>query len=436
MIFTVRFFYLLGLGLLPILLSGFVPHLTVVALVYDAVLLTVAAYDFLVTIPRHGVEIARACEHILSIGVHQTVVLRLRNLSARAVRVAVKDAPPITFARDGHVVSATLAPAAQAQYSYTVRPTARGVFSFGNIFCRIDGRLGLTRAQITVPAPLEVKVYPNVKQLSQVELALAHASMLQYGLKPAHLLGEGTEFESLRDYVPDDDYRWIDWKATARRNRLTSREYETERNQRLIIAIDTGRLLGAKVGDFTKLDYAANAAALLAQVGLSKGDLVGLLLFANRIIAYLPPDKGREHLSRIVDFLHRAQSARVESDYALAFAHLARKNARRSLMICFTDLVDSEASKALIASMRHLAPRHLPVCVTISDSDLMAAQTVTPETAPAAFELVAAMELWEDYQKAVRFLERQGALTVNVPANTLTTAVINRYLEVKRRGLL
>ena len=436
MIFTARFFYLLGAGLLPLFLSGFLPHIAGVALLYDVLLLVAAAYDYFVTVPRKGVEIARECEHILSIGVHQPVTLSLRNLSERTIRLTVKDAPPVPFERERHTVGATLAPGTQARHTYIVRPTSRGVFGFGNIYYRLDGRLGLTQAQFVVLAPLEVKVYPNVKQLSHVELALAHASMLQYGLKPARLLGEGTEFESLRDYVRDDDYRWIDWKATARRNRLTSREYETERNQRLLIAIDTGRLMGARVGDFTKLDYAANAAALLAQIGLSKGDLVGLLLFANRIVAYLPPDKGREHLSRVVDFLHRAQSVRLESDYALAFAHLARKNARRSLMICFTDLVDAEASKGLIAGMRHLAPRHLPVCVTISDSDLMAAQKVTPETAPAAFELVAAMELWDDYQKAVRFLERQGALTVSVPANALTPAVINRYLDVKRRGLL
>ncbi len=436
MIFTARFFYLLGLGLLPIFLSGWQPELLRVAVVYDALLLGTAAYDYFLTIPRHGIELSRDCEHILSIGVRQPVTLRLRNRSARVVRLTVKDSPPLTFLREGHAVAATLAPATEAQHSYTVRPVARGVFRFGNLHYRVEGRLGLTRAQFVLPAPTEVKVYPNVKQLSQVELALAHASMLQYGLKPARLLGEGSEFESLRDYVPDDDYRWVDWKATAKRNRLTSREYESERNQRLIIAMDTGRLMGAKVGDFTKLDYAVNAAALLAQVGLSKGDLVGLLLFSNRIAAYLPPDKGREHLSRIVDFLHRAQSARLESDYALAFAHLARKNARRSLMVCFTDLVDAEASRSLIAGMRHLAPRHLPVCVTISDSDLMAAQKVAPETAPAAFELVAAMELWDDYQKAVHFLERQGALTVSVPADALTPAVINRYLEVKRRGLL
>lgn len=433
MIFTARFLYLLGLGLLPIFFSGFDPKLAVIAFIYDAVLLAAAAYDFL-GIPRRGIEITRSVEHILSIGIHQPVTLRVRNLSRRAVRLTIKDSPP--FKREGHTVTAFLAPATQTEHSYSVRPTSRGEFQFGHIFYRVEGRWGLMRAQFEIPATLPVKVYPNVKQLSQVELALAHASMLQFGLKPARLLGEGTEFESLRDYVPDDDYRWIDWKATARRNRLISRSYETERNQRLILAIDTGRLMGAKVGDFTKLDYAANAAAMLAQVGLSKGDLVGLLLFANRIVAYLPPDKGREHLSRIVEFLHRAHPVRLESDYALAFAHLARKNGRRTLMVCFTDLVDAEASKGLIAGMRQLAPRHLPVCVTISDSDLMAAQRLAPETTPAAFELVAAMELWEDYQKAVRFLEHQGALTVSVPANALTPAVINRYLEVKRRGLL
>ena len=127
---------------------------------------------------------------------------------------------------------------------------------------------------------------------------------------------------------------------------------------------------------------------------------------------------------------------RLESDYALAFSHLARRNSRRSLIVCFTDLVDAEASRSLINGLRYLVPRHLPLCVTVSDSDLVAAQRAVPATATAAFELIAATELWEDYQKALRFLEREGALTVNVPADVLTTAVINRYLIIKRRGLL
>lgn len=436
MIFTARFLYLLALGLVPVVLGGFVPDLLPLAFGYDAALLLVAAYDYFFTIPRSGVYVDRTCGRILSLGVRENVTVCLRNLSSRPLRLTVKDSPPPVFQQTGREIRAQLPRAGLTQYVYPVRPTMRGEFSFGDVFVRIDGALGLTRRQIRLKTPLTVRVYPNVKQLSQVELALAHASMVQQGLKPSRVLGEGTEFESLREYVPDDDYRWIDWKATAKRNRLVSRQYETERNQRLLIAIDAGRLMGAKVGDFSKLDYATNVAVLLAQVALNKGDLVGVLLFANRILAYLPPDKGREHLGRIVEVLHRVQSVRLESDYALAFAHLARKNARRSLVVCFTDLVDAEASRSLISSMRYLVPRHLPLCVMISDSDLIAAQRAVPSATAQAFELVAAMELWEDYRSALRLLERQGALTVNVPANMLTTATINRYVEIKRRGLL
>ncbi|HUJ71957.1 MAG TPA: DUF58 domain-containing protein [Verrucomicrobiae bacterium] len=436
MIFTARFLYLLGLGLVPVMLGGFVPDLFGVALVYDAVLLCLAGYDYFATIPRRGIEIKRVCPRILSLGVREEVTLRIRNLSARTARLMVKDSPPLRFEQAGREAAVKLSPGTMAEHHYHVRPTFRGEFEFGDIFYRAQGALGLTGAQFRVSAPMQVKVYPNIKQLSQTELALAHASMLPGGLKPTRLLGEGTEFESLRDYVRDDDYRWIDWKATARRNRLTTREYETERNQRVVLAIDTGRLMGAKVGDFTKLDYVTNAAALLAQVALAKGDLVGVMLFANRIVAYLPPDKGREHLGQVVETLHRAQSVRLESDYALAFSYLARKSPRRTLMVCFTDLVDAEASRSLLNGMLYLMPRHLPLCVTISDSDLLAAQLQVPEEAAEAFRLVASVELWQDYRTAVRLLERHGALTVNVPAKTLTTATINRYLEVKKRGLL
>ncbi len=436
MIFTARFLYLLAFGLVPVVLSGFVPGLLPLVLAYDAVLLLLAGCDYCFMVSHKGIEVERTCGHILSLGVRENVTVRIRNLSSRPLRLRSKDSPPSSFQEAGREVKAQIPRAGFAEHTYSVRPMMRGAFSFGDVFLRIDGALGLARRQIRLKAPLTVRVYPNVKQLSQVELALAHASMIQQGLKPSRMLGEGTEFESLREYLPDDDYRWIDWKASAKRNRLVSRQYEAERNQRLLIAIDAGRLMGAKVGDFSKLDYATNVAVLLAQVALNKGDLVGVLVFANRIMAYLPPDKGREHLGRIVEALHSVQAVRLESDYALAFAHLARKNSRRSLVACFTDLVDAEASRSLISSMLYLMPRHLPLCVTISDSDLIAAQRAVPEGTAQAFELVAAMELWEDYRSALRLLERQGALTVNVPANMLSTATINRYVEIKRRGLL
>jgi uncharacterized protein (DUF58 family) len=197
-----------------------------------------------------------------------------------------------------------------------------------------------------------------------------------------------------------------------------------------------GATNGASAANGTFEPTGPDAAALLAQIALLKGDLVGLLLFANRVVAYLPPDKGREQLGRIVEALHRAQAVRLESDYSLAFSFLARKNSRRALMVCFTDLVDAEASRSLLGGMLYLRPRHLPLCVTISDSDLLAAQSQAPTEVAEAFRLVAAVELWEDYRNAIHLLERRGALTVNVPADTLTTATINRYLEVKKRGLL
>src|ERR1043166_7953578 len=153
MTFTARFFYLLGAGLLPLFLSGFLPHIAGVALLYDALLLVAAAYDYFVTVPRQGVEIARECEHILSIGVHQPVTLSLRNLSERMIRLTVKDSPPVSFEREGHTVGATLAPGTQARHTYTVRPISRGVFEFGNVYYRLDGRLGLTRARFGGAAP-------------------------------------------------------------------------------------------------------------------------------------------------------------------------------------------------------------------------------------------------------------------------------------------
>lgn len=436
MIFTNKFFAFLAVGFLPIVCGVFAPHLFWFGLAYDGGLALVALVDYLMARPKDGLRLRREVPSVVSIGVPFAVALEAENRSPRPMRLTLKDTPPHEFEVDARVITMNLAPRSVDKRQYTLRANLRGTFGFGEIFYRLRGVTGLSECQGKINVADTVKVYPNIKNLSQVELAIAQSSRTQYGLRLARVLGEGREFESLRPYLRDDDYRWIDWKATARRSQLISREFESERNQRLIILLDVGRLMSPKIGAFTKLDYAVNAATMLCQVGVMKGDLVGLQIFSNEILSYHPPEHGRGQLVRLVDTLFQAQPRRFESDYAMAFAQIARRNSRRSMIVCFTDLIDAEASRALIQNMLRLLPKHLPICVTISDSDLLAARQQTPRVVTDVFEKVAAMEVWQDYRRALGLLEGRGVSVVNVPAQELTTATINRYLEVKSRGLL
>ncbi len=436
MVFTPKLFVFLAFGFLPIIAGAFDPRLFWAGFAYDAGVLLVALVDFAVLKARGKLRVVRRVPSVVSIGVPFDVEIEAENPGLRPLQITIKDSPPHEFNVATSAVTMVLSPLGVLTRRYPVRANQRGTFQFQELFYRVRGVTGLVESQAKISAPATVKVYPNVKNLSHVELAIAQSSQMQLGLRLARVTGEGREFESLRPYVHDDDYRWIDWKATARRSQLISREYEAERNQRLLILLDVGRLMSPKVGDFRKLDYAVNAAAMLAQVALMKGDLVGLQVFTNEIVRYLPPERGRGQFLQLVETLFEIQPQRFESDYAFAFAHAARRNSRRSLVVCFTDLLDSESSRTLIAGMHRLLPKHLAMCVAISDSDLIAARQQMPQTVMDVFEKVAAMEVWEDYKRAIGLLQGRGVTVVHVPANELTTGTINKYLEIKARGLL
>src|SRR5580658_1689506 len=256
------------------------------------------------------------------------------------------------------------------------------------------------------------------------DLQLALAGAFQAGRRNAARRGVGSEFESLREHQRDDDVRHIDWKASAKRGKLISRQYETERDQRLMIMLDSGRLMSPKIGPYRKLDYAINASVHLAQVALHKGDLVGYLLFNDELRAFAEPKKGQAQMSHFVQNLTSIQPSRLESDYAAVFHHVLRRCSRRTLIICLTDLSDPESARSLLQAVLPLQPRHLPVIVTVGNSEILEVTRQEPENDFEVYRHVAAMEIWNDYQRALRGLRCRGIQTISVPAQELSPATI------------
>ncbi len=215
-----------------------------------------------------------------------------------------------------------------------------------------------------------MRVYPNVLDVRKYDLLARKGLLMELGLRNVRANGTGTEFERLRDYTPDDEYRRINWKATARRQRPIAVEYETERAQHVVFVLDTGRLMRPPIADLAKLDYAINAALLSSYVATLRGDQVGLLTFADEVGVYLAPSKGRGQFYTMLELLYNVRSEPVEADYARALGYLGLKNKRRSLIVIFTDLVTLDAAQPLIAYTARLATRHLPLVVTIQDPNI------------------------------------------------------------------
>ena len=381
-----------------------------------------------------GVE--RRHEPRLSLGADNRIALEVTNNSPRTLRFVLRDgAPPECRASVLHLAGEA-APHGNAILLYTLRPLRRGDHAFGDAVLRWDSPLGLLRRQATFPLAETVKVYPNLLEIRKYDLLARRGRLQEAGLRASRRFGTGTEFESLREYQPDDDYRRINWKATAHRGRPMTAEFETERSQNVLAVLDAGRLMATEVGGLTKLDHALNTSLLLAYVAGLRGDRVGLLAFSDRLLAYLPPRRGRRAFLTMLATLYNLAAEPVEPDFDRAFQFLAARQMRRSLLVLFTDLTDRDVGSALVQHLTRLARQHLAVCVTLSDPVVHAAASATPRTTAAVYERVVAARLLEERAEVLAALRQRGALTLDVPADRLTVAVVNKYLELKARTRL
>ena len=248
--------------------------------------------------------------------------------------------------------------------------------------------------------------------------------------------GAGREFESLREYAPGDGFRLIDWNATARRGRTMVAQYEVERSQAVIVALDCGRLMTPRIGPQRKFDYALEAALSVARVAQAADDNVGLLAFAAKPVVEIAPRRGAAHLRALANVAYDLQPRLEEPDYETTFAQLRRRHTKRSLVILFSDIIDPVTSAAVLAGLSTLVPRHLVVCVLMNDAALADALDTPPATVAAAYRTAVAMTLAEERERSVAILRSRGIIVVDVPAPRLTLALVDAYLDVKARGRL
>lgn len=436
---TARLLALLLLAALP--LSGVerYPALAWVTVVWLLAVALLAAVDLRLTPAADAWELARRHEDRLSLAAWNPVevTVRLRR-GPRPLAVWLRDTPPPSFgiSEEERILQGEVAVRQARTWRYELRPPRRGRYAFGDLYLRWQSPLGLFRRQARFPAAESVKVYPNLVDVKKVDLLVRRNRLWELGLRRARILGSGNEFERLRDYLPDDEYRRINWKATARRGKPISVEYETERSQNVVALLDVGRMMRSPVGDVAKMDYAINAVLLLAFVAVQKGDRIGLMTFADSVQSWLAPRGGKGQFQRMLELLYAVQGTPVEPDYDAAFGYLAGRQPKRSLILVFTDHSSRQAAQALVAHMTRLRRHHLPLLVTIADPSVvrLAQQPVRDST--SLYERTAAESLLEERRLNLERLHRSGALTLDVPADRLSVAVIDRYLELKARTMI
>lgn len=383
-----------------------------------------------------GMAVRRDAPPAFSVGRGTEVRWQWENVRARSIAVhAREEVPPVLVAGGMLERVLTLAPGGMTE-SRMLTPVGRGKGEARTMHLRVLGPWGLAWHQRRVELPWRVVVHPSLDPARRRALPGSALRRREAGSHRQRLQGEGRVFESLREWVPGDEPRVVDWKATARRGRMMARQYEDERRQQVMIMVDAGRLLAAEDEGEPRLEAAIRAALELATAAVDEDDDIGCMIFADRVTRFIPPARGRRALQAVAEALAGAEGRLVEPDYPAAFSRLAARGRKRALTVLFTDAIDRTASDAMLAQAGTLRPRHLPLVVALRDPFLDRVALARPADARGAFEKAAAEELLQARAAALAQLRSQGILVLDVPARSAADAVVRQYRQLKRRGAI
>lgn len=400
----------------------------------DGVIVTLALLDMLLA-RKPAVTVTRHCKSTLSLARPTTVTLEVRNLSRRRLTVQVQDALFASAESQGCPVELELEGGVVRRGAYRVRAMQRGLQKIGAHHVRYPSPGGLWIRQLEIPASTELRVYPDVQAVRHYEL-LARQNRDHFKSRLTRMRGGDTEFERLRDYLPDDEFKRIDWKASARRRKLTVREYQLERNQNIIFMLDCGRTMTAMWDGLTALDYALNATLMLSHVAVQRGDQVGLIAFDEKVTRLIKPRAGISASNHIIQATYDLFPKMVEPDYETAFKTLRRHVTKRTLVVFISHALDDVTARRFQRLTRELLPRHLPLCVMLKDREVQQRAITRAQDAEEVCIQAAAAEVLMWRERIHTELRRAGVLVMDVLHRELTGALVSRYLEVKARGLI
>ena len=419
---------LLALGLLV------QPELMRSLLLLDGAILVLALIDAL-TIYKPVVHATRECPEVLSVGRPNPVRIQLRSFSRRKLRLRVNNDLFESASADGLPAQTELRAKTAGSVDFKITPSQRGAYELGAVTVRYPSVLGLWQRQLHFAPKTPVRVYPDLLQLRTYELMARENREFEF-VRATKRRGGESEFARLRDYTKDDEYRSIDWRATARRQRLTAREYQLESNQELVFMLDGGRMMSAEVQGLTQFDHALNAALMLGHVALRTGDQVGLIAFDSTLRAFVPPARGQGAAGRLIRAAYDLHPELVESDYEGAFRNLSVRQRKRALVVLFTQVLDDTVARTLIASCRAISKQHLPLVVLFRDLEVEAMLESRRDDRQALYARGAAAEVLRWRQGFIRDLRHGGAMVLDVGPRELTPRLINHYYEIKSRHWL
>jgi uncharacterized protein (DUF58 family) len=403
---------------------------------WDVLLLLLILRDFF-QLPSPGLlRIERTWLTIPSQGVDAEVEISLEQASGVLLHCRLIDDLPPAMAAVPSELKLTAFPNIRGAVRYRFKPKQRGDHMTGKVFVRYRSTAGLVERWAAANLAQQVRVYPYRHPGEDADLFLARMRQIEQQLRRQRIRGLGRDFESLRDYREGDDLRDVCWTATARRGTLVTKQYQVEKSQRVWLVMDAGRLLQAEVGNGTKLDYAASTSLALARLALAGGDRVGLLAYGQQIQQRVGLGRGSSHLRQLMEAMALVENEPSEADHLRATVTLNRMQPRRSLVLWITDLAETAMRPEVIDGATQLMRRHLLLFVIMRQDELAELAASRPDNAQQMYRRAAAQELLHRRETLLAKLRERGALTLETTPREMTTAVLNRYLEVKERAMI
>jgi uncharacterized protein (DUF58 family) len=402
----------------------------------NGALALLALVDSLLAPAPGSLPVERTLPGAVTLGAAAEISWTVRNPRRRAVRVALADELAPSLRADTRRTAARIPRGATLQAATEIRPARRGRFTLTELVVRVDGPLGLGARQAAVVVPGVLHVYPSFRSKDEAELRIRKARILEVGLRSAQGLGAGTEFDQLREYSVDDEFRRVDWGATARAGRPIVRTYRAERNQTVLVLLDNGRVMAGRVDGVPRVEHAVDAVMMLTAVSTGLGDRCGVVAFDRGVRAAVAPGSGRAQLGRVIEALYDLEPVLAESDYAGAFAETLARFRRRTLLVVLTDLVGSAVEEWLVPALPLILREHVVVVAGVRDPDVARWSAGGAGDVPGAYRQAAAVSALEARRRTVARLRGLGATVVDARPGELAPALADAYLKVKATGRL
>jgi uncharacterized protein (DUF58 family) len=385
---------------------------------------------------REGIQARRVCPPKLSNGDSNEIKLLIHNRYDRKMNLQIIDEIPFQFQLRDFNLKTQLMPQENQSLLYSLRPTERGEYSFGSLNIFVESEIGLLSRRYKFKEEAVVPVYPSFLQMRQYELMAATNRLNELGIKKIRRLGHNMEFDQIREYVSGDDYRALNWKATARSNKLMVNQFRDEKSQPIYSVIDKGRLMKMPFEGLSLLDYAINASLVLSNIAIRKMDRAGLMTFNTKVQSFLPASNRNDQMRIILETLYNQRTDFKESDYEKLAVHVKRRITQRSLVLLFTNFETLSSMERQLNYLRGIAHQHLLVVVFFENTELAGLLQSEAQDVEGIYLKTIAERFVYDKKQIVKELNRYGIHTILTSPQKLTVNTLNKYLELKAANLI